>query len=107
MNNYFITCAPFHEGLLLEEIKSMGLRDAKETHLGVSFSGTLKDAYRVLIWSRLAHHLLLKLKDFKATNQHALYHEMKKIKWSALKIYYLFHFTCNTFLMWQNMTVCQ
>ena len=91
MNNYFITCAPFHEGLLLEEIKSMGMRDAKETHLGVSFSGTLKDAYRVLIWSRLAHHLLLKLKDFKATNQHALYHEMKKIKWSE-------HFTAkNTF----------
>ena len=87
MNNYFITCAPFHEGLLLEEIKSMGLRDAKETHLGVSFSGTLKDAYRVLIWSRLAHHLLLKLKDFKyifflvfQTSIKIFYHYIRRVE---------------------------
>lgn len=81
-HNFFITCAPFHEGLLLEEIKNLGIKDAKETHLGVSFNGTLKDAYRILIWSRLSHHLLLKLKDFKALNQHALYHEIHKINWS-------------------------
>jgi 23S rRNA (guanine2445-N2)-methyltransferase / 23S rRNA (guanine2069-N7)-methyltransferase len=79
---FFITCAPFHEGLLLEEIKNLGINEAKETHLGVSFTGTLKDAYTVLLWSRLAHHLLLKLKDFRATNQHALYNEIKKINWS-------------------------
>lgn len=79
---FFITCAPFHEGLLLDEIKNLGIKTAKETHLGISFTGTLKDAYRILLWSRLAHHLLLKIKEFKATNQHALYNEIKKIKWS-------------------------
>jgi 23S rRNA (guanine2445-N2)-methyltransferase / 23S rRNA (guanine2069-N7)-methyltransferase len=81
-HSFFITCAPFHEGLLLEEVKNLGITDAKETHLGVSFNGTLKDAYQILIWSHLAHHVLLKLKEFRATNQHALYHEIKKITWS-------------------------
>lgn len=80
--SFFITCAPFHESLLLEELKSLGIHTLKETHLGVSFTGTLTDAYRVLLWSRLAHHLLLKLSEFKATNQHALYNEIKKIKWA-------------------------
>ena len=82
MFQFFITCAPFHEGLLLEELKSLGIKNTKETHLGISFSGSLADAYRVLLWSRLGHHLLLKLRDFKATNQHALYHEISKIRWS-------------------------
>lgn len=81
-HNFFITCAPFHESLLLDEIKGFGIKTAKETHLGISFSGSLEDAYRILIWSRLAHHLLLKIKDFRATNQHALYNEIKKINWS-------------------------
>ena len=57
----FATCPRNTEGLLLEELQSLGASSATETRSGVSFSGPLSLAYRSCLWSRVASRVLLRL----------------------------------------------
>ncbi len=79
---FFATTAKNIEPLLLEELKSLGIQSAKGTHLGVYFEANLEAAYRVCLWSRLAHHIFLELKKFAAPSREALYQQIKMIDWS-------------------------
>lgn len=80
--NFFATTAKNIEPLLLDELQSFGVSHCKSTHLGVTFQGSLEQAYRVCLWSRLANTVLLELKTFRAGTQENLYGAVRSIDWS-------------------------
>ena len=82
-NHSFFATAPLGlELLLADELRGLGLADAKEARAGASFSGGLPDAYRVCLWSRLANRVLLKLASFPAATPEALYEGVAAIDWA-------------------------
>ncbi|MBK1633668.1 23S rRNA (guanine(2445)-N(2))/(guanine(2069)-N(7))-methyltransferase [Thiohalocapsa halophila] len=78
---FFATAARNLETLLAEELRAMGIADAKETRAGVRFGGGLADAYRVLVWSRVASRVLLPLAEFDAPDAEHLYAAVQDIHW--------------------------
>jgi 23S rRNA (guanine2445-N2)-methyltransferase / 23S rRNA (guanine2069-N7)-methyltransferase len=78
---FFVTTAKGMEPLLVEELASIGIKDALETRAGASFQGTLESAYRVCLWSRIANRVLLQLKTFEAHTPEHLYQGIQRIRW--------------------------
>ena len=72
-STFFATCPKGLEGILCQELFSLGAREATQTRAGVHFKGTLETAYRVCLWSRLANRLLLPLERFAARKTDDLY----------------------------------
>ncbi len=70
------------EPLLADELIQLGIAEVKEERAGVSFSGTLADAYSACLWSRLASRILLPLARFDAVDSDQLYREVLKIDWA-------------------------
>jgi 23S rRNA (guanine2445-N2)-methyltransferase / 23S rRNA (guanine2069-N7)-methyltransferase len=70
------------ELLLADELRGLGLEDAREGRAGASFTGRLEDAYRVCLWSRLANRILLRLAGFPAPTPEALYEGIAAIDWA-------------------------
>ncbi len=81
--NLFATSPKGLEGLLFEEIKTLGGSEPKETPGGVHFQADLTGAYRVCLWSRLANHVLLPLARFPATDADTLYRGTQGIEWDT------------------------
>lgn len=79
--NFFATCPKNLEGLLEEELISLGARNTKQTVAGVSFVGELSVAYRACLWSRLANRVLLPLANFNVESAEDLYEGVCDIKW--------------------------
>ncbi|MDR2013172.1 MAG: bifunctional 23S rRNA (guanine(2069)-N(7))-methyltransferase RlmK/23S rRNA (guanine(2445)-N(2))-methyltransferase RlmL [Rhodanobacter sp.] len=82
MPDLFATCPKGLEYLLRDELRSLGIADAHEALAGVRFSGTLEQAYRACLWSRLASRVLLHLAEFDAADADALYAGVRGIDWS-------------------------
>ena len=80
--HFFATTARNLETLLAEELRGLGIADVTETRAGARFSGTLADAYRVCLWSRVANRVLLPLAEFEAADADALYAGVRRIDWS-------------------------
>jgi len=78
---FFATCSKGFEDLLLKELNTLQIETAKQEYSGVSFSGTLEQAYRVCLWSRLASRVFLKLESFEAADEDALYKGVQSINW--------------------------
>jgi len=78
---FFATCSKGIEDLLFNEIASLDISTAQQEYSGVSFSGTLEQAYQVCLWSRLASRVLLKLKSFDAATEDELYDGVQTINW--------------------------
>ena len=83
MTAYFATCPKGMEYLLRDELIALGADDVRETLAGVHFSGTLENAYRACLWSRLASRILLPLSEFAAADDDELYAGVQAIDWSA------------------------
>jgi 23S rRNA (guanine2445-N2)-methyltransferase / 23S rRNA (guanine2069-N7)-methyltransferase len=79
--SFFATCPKGLETLLLEELKTLGATDARETRAGVAFAGTLETGYRACLWSRLASRILLPLNDFTVSNTDELYAGALTLQW--------------------------
>lgn len=79
--NFFATCPKNLEGLLEEELISLGAKETKQTVAGVKFVGDLALAYRICLWSRLANRILLTLAAFSAEDASSLYYGIRKINW--------------------------
>lgn len=79
---FFATAPLGLELLLVDELRSLGISNAKEVRAGVSFEGSLEDAYRVCLWSRLANRVLLKLGSFPAADSQALYDGIAELDWA-------------------------
>lgn len=80
-NSFFATCPRNTEGLLLDELQSLGAADATETRAGAAFTGTLQLAYRVCLWSRVASRVLLRLASFPASSTDDLYEGAHAVAW--------------------------
>jgi 23S rRNA (guanine2445-N2)-methyltransferase / 23S rRNA (guanine2069-N7)-methyltransferase len=81
MKFFFATCPKNLEGLLEEELISLGAKETKQTVAGVKFVGDLALAYRICLWSRLANRILLTLATFSAEDASSLYYGIRKINW--------------------------
>ena len=79
---FFITCPKGIEGLLLDEVRSLGAESAKETLAGVYASGSRELGYRICLWSRLANRVLLILRRFPADDAQALYDGVAQVPWA-------------------------
>lgn len=69
------------EGILANEIRSLGGQNVKEKLAGVAFDGDLALAYRVCLWSRVANRVFLPLSSFEVKSQQDLYDGVKRINW--------------------------
>ena len=81
-HSLFITAALGLEPLLVEELISLGLNEVKQERAGVRCSGSLADAYRICMWSRLASRVLLPLAQFAAADPEQLYAGVQSVDWS-------------------------
>ncbi|MCQ8181494.1 bifunctional 23S rRNA (guanine(2069)-N(7))-methyltransferase RlmK/23S rRNA (guanine(2445)-N(2))-methyltransferase RlmL [Methylomonas sp. SURF-1] len=69
------------EGILANEIRSLGGQNVKEKLAGVAFDGDLALAYRLCLWSRVANRVFLPLSSFEVKSQQDLYDGVKRINW--------------------------
>ncbi|AKH69910.1 23S rRNA m(2)G-2445 methyltransferase [Spongiibacter sp. IMCC21906] len=76
------TCPKGLEGLLQEEARQLGMQFEKETVGAVILQGSLENAYRFCLWSRLANRLLLVLSRFTAPDDNTLYEGVKAVNWT-------------------------
>lgn len=79
---FFATAALGLEPLLAAELIELGAAEVKEERAGVRFSGELRFAYLVCLWSRLASRVLLPLASFPAPDTDQLYTEAQQLDWS-------------------------
>ncbi|MBI1422414.1 MAG: bifunctional 23S rRNA (guanine(2069)-N(7))-methyltransferase RlmK/23S rRNA (guanine(2445)-N(2))-methyltransferase RlmL [Gammaproteobacteria bacterium] len=94
----FATAPKNLEALLAEEIRQLGISNARDTRGGVTFQASLAEAYRVCLWSRVANRVLLQLATFVADAAETLYAGVQSIHWPA-------HFTtANTFAVDLNLS---
>jgi 23S rRNA (guanine2445-N2)-methyltransferase / 23S rRNA (guanine2069-N7)-methyltransferase len=65
----------------VDEVTALGGQVARSTRGGVSFRGSLEQAYRVCLWSRLASRVLLTLARFEASSADSLYAGAREVPW--------------------------
>ncbi len=81
IQHWFATVPKAMEDLLEQEIAALGGRNVQVTLAGVVFEGDLETAYRVVLRSRLASRILLRLGDFGSRNRTELYQGVREIDW--------------------------
>lgn len=80
----FLTCPRGIETMLLDEARSLGAVEVKETVGGVHAKADLATAYSLCLWSRLASRVLMPLSRFPLPDEAALYEAAKAIDWPDL-----------------------
>ncbi len=78
---FFVSCAKGLEYLLADELLAMGLPKATATIAGVNAEGELRDAQRVVLWSRLASRVLWPLQEFDCPDEASLYQGVVGMPW--------------------------
>lgn len=78
---FWVTCPQGVHGLLKQEIETISPVKAGDWHKGVMFHGTLVDAYRVCLWSRLANRIFLGLSESTEVSFEALEALVKSVEW--------------------------
>jgi 23S rRNA (guanine2445-N2)-methyltransferase / 23S rRNA (guanine2069-N7)-methyltransferase len=77
----FATAPRGLSSLLAEELRTLGCEEIREFPGGVGFRGTLRDAYRVCLWSRVASRVLLQLVRVPAPDADILYQGVRSVAW--------------------------
>lgn len=80
----FATCPKQLELLLKQEIIDLGGQDVKEAMAGVFFNMAAKDLQRLIMWSRLANRIMVKLGAFPCRNKNDLYDAVSGVQWRSL-----------------------
>lgn len=78
---FFATCTRGMEKVLGDELRQAGVHGVRPLSAGVTFHGTVEDAYTALMWSRVASRILLNVARIDAQNSDALYEGVKSIAW--------------------------
>lgn len=81
MHSFFAPCARGVDRYLADELRAMRIRGVRPQRSGVAFTGTVADAYRALMWSRLASRVLMHVAQVDASSDQSFYDGMKKIAW--------------------------
>lgn len=79
---FFATCGTGLEAVLGDELRSAGVHGVRPLRGGVTFSGGLEDAYRALLWSRVANRVLLTLARVEAHDADELYEGVRGLDWT-------------------------
>ncbi len=80
---FFASCPAGFEHLLADELSGLRLSQVRPLRGQVSFSGTVPDAYRACLWSRLASRVVLVLDRMDAHDADALYQGVSAIAWEG------------------------
>ena len=81
-HHFFITVPRGLEDALHKElVAKLALKQAVRQKSGCSFAGSLKEAYRVLLFSSIAGRLLLEISKFPVADREDLYQGIKSIFW--------------------------
>ncbi|GGZ61967.1 ribosomal RNA large subunit methyltransferase K/L [Lysobacter xinjiangensis] len=80
---FFASCGKGLEYLLVDELVALGCTHATATVAGANVEGTLVDAQRAVMWSRLASRILWPIAEFDCPDEHALYAGASKVDWTA------------------------
>ncbi|WP_027070274.1 bifunctional 23S rRNA (guanine(2069)-N(7))-methyltransferase RlmK/23S rRNA (guanine(2445)-N(2))-methyltransferase RlmL [Novilysobacter defluvii] len=78
---FFASCGKGLEYLLADELQALGCERATATIAGVNVEGTLADAQRAVLWSRLASRVLWPLAEFECPDADALYAGVGAVAW--------------------------
>lgn len=78
----FATTPKAMEGILANEIQTLGGKNVQQRMAGVAFQGDLAMAYQACLWSRTASRILLLLSSFEVQSQQDLYTGIQNIDWS-------------------------
>lgn len=70
LTNYWVTCADGLETLLQQELENLGIQNIQRFAGRLVFKGTLENAYRVCMWSRLASRVLLPIHTHELEHTH-------------------------------------
>ena len=81
---YVAVTTPGLEHLLLQELRRMKIKRPKVIEGGVEFEATSRGLYEVLIWSRIAHRVMLRVTDFRARDQRECYKKTRRYDWERL-----------------------
>lgn len=82
--SYFAQVSPGLEEVLRAELKRLGARKLSTVEGGVSFQGTRKHLYRVLLKSRIASRVYWSIAEGGAPNSKALFERVIRAPWTTL-----------------------
>lgn len=80
-HKFTVTTARGMLPILVQELKEMGIGTIKQEQGNVRFTGSLEDAYRVCLWSRVAIRVLMPIAHFSAQTPDELYKGVKSLVW--------------------------
>mgnify|MGYP000291894385 CR=1 FL=1 len=80
-HKFTVTAARGMLPLLAEELKQLGIRQSKQEQGNIRFTGTLEDAYRVCLWSRVAIRVLMPIATIRAESPEQLYDGVTAMPW--------------------------
>ena len=78
---FFASCGKGLEYLLADELLALGCARATAAIAGVNVEGSLLDAQRAVLWSRLASRILWPISEFECADEHALYAGAAAVVW--------------------------
>jgi 23S rRNA (guanine2445-N2)-methyltransferase / 23S rRNA (guanine2069-N7)-methyltransferase len=77
-----VTCGDGTEPVLEQELRLLGLTDLRRERGAVLACGTMEQAARICLWSRVASRVLLPLFDVESTSTDALYDAAVEYPWA-------------------------
>jgi 23S rRNA (guanine2445-N2)-methyltransferase / 23S rRNA (guanine2069-N7)-methyltransferase len=77
----YVTAPAGTADLAAEELAACGITELKVERGGVACVGSLEQAYRACLWSRVANRVLLKIAEFPAPTPEALYDGVRAVDW--------------------------
>ncbi|HTM70111.1 MAG TPA: bifunctional 23S rRNA (guanine(2069)-N(7))-methyltransferase RlmK/23S rRNA (guanine(2445)-N(2))-methyltransferase RlmL [Luteimonas sp.] len=80
---FYASCGKGLEYLLADELQALGCVRATAAVAGANAEGSLADAQRAVLWSRLASRVLWPIAEFDCPDEHALYAGAAAIDWPA------------------------
>lgn len=83
---FYASCPEGFESALDTELQRIGLRKTRRLKGRVTFTGTVRDAYRACLWGRLASRVFVVLGRFDCWDANALYDGVYRIPWEQILI---------------------
>ncbi|WP_297811270.1 bifunctional 23S rRNA (guanine(2069)-N(7))-methyltransferase RlmK/23S rRNA (guanine(2445)-N(2))-methyltransferase RlmL [uncultured Methylophaga sp.] len=80
-HKFTVTAARGMLDLLADELRQLGLKKFKQEQGNIRFSGTLEDAYKVCLWSRVAIRVLMPIAHIAAETPEQLYEGVSAMPW--------------------------
>jgi 23S rRNA (guanine2445-N2)-methyltransferase / 23S rRNA (guanine2069-N7)-methyltransferase len=82
--NAFVTCPKHIELLLKDELIELGATEVTEGLSGVHASASAETWMKIIMWTRLANRVYLKIDSVRCANKKDLYDGNMAVKWSSL-----------------------